>query len=191
MTLSNAAARAGAALAAVAVLSACATGVKTGAEPVRPVPAGIVPSELPGEELTLQPNTSVEVKDAISSVGSQLLVSDARLWELHLQSRLVGALQVATLKRRVDPSKAADRNAVIGQVLEGRRQQIVVKGLPVWTTPNDGASRAIFVWFGSHTFAVLQLKGDGISPNQVADDLIPRLASQPAWQPLPPQAYTR
>ena len=174
---------------ALACLPACATELKTTAEPVRPVPVGIVPPSLPAEGLTLLPNTSAEVKDAISSVGPQVLVSEARLWEIHLGSRLVGALQVATLKRRVNPADARDRAAVIGQVLQGRRQQITVRGLPVWTTPNDGASRAVYVWFGAHAFGVLQLKGEGITPNQVADDLIPQLASQPAWQPLPPQAY--
>src|SRR4051794_37574975 len=92
--------------------SACATNLKTVTEPVRPVPGGIVPASLPAEGLTVLPNTSDEVKQAISSVGPQLLVSDARLWEIHLGARLVGALQVATLKRRVDPVSAKDRNAV-------------------------------------------------------------------------------
>ena len=62
-------------------------------ELARPVPGEIVPADLPAQNLTIQANTTDEVKDAVKSVGPQLLVSDARLWELHLGGRaLVGQL---------------------------------------------------------------------------------------------------
>jgi len=155
----------------------------------RPVPAFLVPAALPSEGLTIQPNTTLEVRQAIASVGPQLLVSDARLWELHLGAQLVGALQLATLKERIDPAHAADRNAIIGQILPGETEEIDINGLPVWTTPDDGSDRSLFIWFGAHIFGVLQLKGDGVDPPRVADDLIGHIAAAPAWQALPPQAY--
>jgi hypothetical protein len=178
-----------AAAAASLSVTGCAGTSKPKAEPVRLVPTAVVPTALEAEGLTIQPNTTVEVKQALDSLGRQLLVSDARLWELHAGSRLVGALQVATLKARVDPTKGADRNAIIGQVLGSRHRQISVKGQPVWSLPNDGSDRAIYVWFGAHTFAVLQLKGSAVAAPQVATDLIAKIAAQPAWHALPPQVY--
>jgi len=178
-----------AALAALLVAGCAGGTAKPKVAPVVPVPTGIVPGSLPAEKLTLQLDTATEVKQAIASVGPQLLVSDARLWELHFGQRLVGALQLATLKPRVNPAHAADRASIVGQILGAEFHKIQVNGLPVWTVRDDGSQRAVYVWFGAHEFGVLQLKGASISPGQVADDLIARIAGEPAWQALPPQVY--
>ena len=157
--------------------------------PVTPISTDLVPASLPAQKLTIDLDRSKEVKKAVQSAGPQVLVGDARLWNIHRGQRLVGALQLATLKKRVDPRRATDRQAIISQVLGGRARQIQVDGLPVWTVPDDGAGRGIYVWFGARSFGVLQLKGTDIQPAAVADALVHQIASRPAWRALPPQAY--
>ncbi len=179
---------------ALTALGACAGTATTKPEVVRVVPAAIVPADLPGNGLTVLPSTSNEVTTGEKAQGPRLLVGDTKLWELHLGQRLVGALQLSTLRRRVNPAKAADRDAIIGQIVGVRVQRLTFKGLRVWgngnTTAKSGATdRAIYVWFGAHTLAVLQLKGADIAPPKVAAELIPKIASQPAWQALPPSAF--
>lgn len=175
----------------LAAAGCAARDVKPDTSPVVPVVTGLVPASLPAQKLTIDLDRSKEVRSAVRSAGPQVLVSDARLWNIHRGQRLVGALQLATLKKRIDPRRAGDRQAIIGQVLGSRAREIQVDGLPVWTVPDDGAGRGIYVWFGARTFGVLQLKGAEIQPAAVADELVHRIASQPAWQALPPQAYGR
>jgi hypothetical protein len=177
-----------------AALGACGGTESAAPELARPVPSAIVPTDLPDNRLTVIPSTSPEVAKGQKQQGLRGLVSDTKLWELHLGQQLVGALQVSTLKRRVDPSQAEDRDAITGQILGVRTQRLTFNGLRVWANGNATATsgatdRAIYVWFGAHTFAVLQLKGADITPPKVAAELIPKIASQPAWEPLPPSAF--
>lgn len=158
-------------------------------EGVRPVPVEVVPLALTDHGLTIQRNADKETSDAFTNAGPYVLVSDGAVFELHRGAQLVGALQVSTLKRRVDPSDADDRNAVLSQIIPGAREQIDVDGLPVWAAPRNEGGRAVYIWFGAHAFGVLQLKGDGLDEEAIATELIGRIATQPAWEPLPPESY--
>lgn len=177
------------AAAAIAATGCAARDVVPDTSPVTPISTDLVPASLPAHKLTIDLDRTKEVRNALRSAGPQVLVGDARLWNIHRGQRLVGALQLATLKKRVDPRREKDREAIIAQVLGGRARQIQVDGLPVWTIPDDGAGRGIYVWFGARSFGVLQLKGTDIQPGAVADALVHQIASQPAWRALPPQAY--
>jgi len=159
--------------------------------PIVPVDVALVPTTVKAQDLTVDLDTTTEVRQAMRSVGPQVLVGDIRLWDIHHGQRLVGALELATLKPRVDPRKPEDRDPLVGQILGSHTKQIQVNGLPVWTIPDDGTGRQVFVWFGARSLGVLQVKGEGINPGQLADDLIPRIASQPGWHPLAPQEYRR
>ena len=159
--------------------------------PLVPVPVAIVPPTVTGQDLTVDLDTTTEVAEAIKSVGPQVLIGDGRLWDIHQGQRLVGALELATLKKRVDPRRPDDRDGIIGQILGSHTRQIQIDGLPVWTIVNDGTARQMFVWFGAANLGVLQIKGDGVNAGQIADDLIRRIASQPAWHTLAPQEYKR
>lgn len=184
--------RSAAALCVVVAGGACAARTpKLDTSPPVPVVTQIVPTAVESQQLTVDLDTTREVRSAVRQVGAQVLVSDARVWNLHRGQRLVGALQLATLKKRVDPRVDADRRDIIGQILGGRAREIEVGGVPVWTIPDDGAHRGIYVWFGAHAFGVLQVKGDDINGGAIADQLIHAIATQPAWQALPPQAYER
>jgi hypothetical protein len=178
------------ALVAALTLGGCAArDVGIDRTPGAAVPTDLVPAGLPAHQLTIDADATTDVRDAIAAAGPQLLVGDARMWDIHLGQRLVGALQLSTLRSRVDPRRQEDRDAIVGQALGSRARQVLVRGLPVWTVPDDGAKRGVYVWFGAHTFGVLQIKGDGVDTGAVADELISHIAAQPGWQALPPQAY--
>lgn len=158
---------------------------------VVPVDAALVPPALRDQGLTIDLDTTTDVRDAMRSIGPQLLVSDARMWDVHHGQRLIGALELATLKKRVDPRRRADRDRVIGQILGSHTRQIQVDGLPVWTITDDGSARRIYTWFGARSFGVLQLKGDDLNLGQIADTLVQQIASQAGWHALAPQDYRR
>lgn len=180
----------GAGLAVAGMAAACSSPVPTPTTVAAPVPASIVPAKLPAESLTLQPNTTREVQQAVRSVGPQLLASSVELWEIHSGDQLIGALQLSTLKSRVHPARSSDRNSVIDQILLGPSEELDIDGLPVWTTPGGAATgRNIYIWFGAHAFGVLQLSSQNVDPSKVANDLITRIATQKAWDALPPQDY--
>jgi hypothetical protein len=171
-------------------LSGCSTAAPTAVTVARPLSATIVPAALPDQKLTLQLDTTQDVQQAVRSVGRQILTSDVKFWQIHEGQRLVGALQLATLKSRVDPARAADRNNILSQILVGASEQVHLHGLPVWTTPTSDASpRAVYVWFGEHDFGVLQLQSHDIDAAKVAESLITHVVTQPTWRALPPQAY--
>jgi hypothetical protein len=173
-----------------ALVSGCATEPPAPVAVASPLSATVVPAALPEHRLTLQLDTTKDVQQAVRSVGSQILTSDVKFWQIHSGERLVGALQLATLKSRVDPAKAADRNTILTQILVGQNEQIHIHGLPVWTTATSSDSpRAVFIWFGEHEFGVLQLQSRDVDATRVAESLITRVVTQPAWQALPPQAY--
>lgn len=171
--------------------SACAPrSVAVDTSPVVRIDTSMVPATS-NQNLTVDLDTSKEVRSAVKSAGAQILVGDVRLWNIHHGQRLVGALQLATLKSRVDPRRSEDRDEIVSQVLGGHTRQLLIGGLPVWTVPDDGTARQIFVFFGARSLGVLQVKGVDINANELADDLIHKIASRPAWQPLAPQDYER
>lgn len=175
---------------AAALVSGCATQAPDPVAVASPLPATVVPASLPQQRLTLQLDTTKDVQQAVRSVGRQILTSDVKFWQIHAGERLVGALQLSTLKSRVDPSRAADRNTILSQVLVGPSEQIHLHGLPVWTTATSADSpRAVYLWFGEHEFGVLQLQSRDVDATPVAEALITHVVTQSAWQALPPQAY--
>jgi hypothetical protein len=172
------------------LVSGCSTAAPTPVAVAAPLSSAIVPTALPDHKLTLQLDTTKDVQQAVRSVGQQILTSDVKFWQIHEGERLVGALQLATLKSRVDPARSADRNNILSQILVGPSEQVHLHGLPVWTTPTSDASpRAVYIWFGEHDFGVLQLQSHDIDAARVAESLITHVVTQPAWRALPPQAY--
>jgi hypothetical protein len=174
---------------AAASVVGCAGGTTHKNEAAVPVPVEIVPKDLAASGLTLHINADKDTTDAFATAGPNALVGDGKVWELRAADRLVGALEIATLKTRVDPAKEKDRKAILGQVLPGNTERIEVVGQPVWTAKGDSKTKAVFVFFGAHMLGILQLKGKGIEINTVSTDLISRVTSQPLWDALPPEAF--
>lgn len=175
-------------LAVLVPLAACGGGSGKKVEAALPVPVEIVPTTLTDFGLTLQPNTDQETADAFTTAGPNALVGDGKVWELRAADRLVGALQLSTLKSRVNPAREADRKAVLGQILPGTNERIDIAGQPVWTAKGS-QTKAMYVFFGAHSLGILQLKGKGLEVDRISADLIARIASQPLWDALPPEVF--
>jgi hypothetical protein len=179
------------AVAVAGLPGACSTAPPRPVTVAPPLPNYIVPAGVPAENITIQADETKDIRQAVQSAGPQILTSDVKFWEIHSGPRLVGALQLSTLKSRVNPAHAADRSNIISQVLLGPSQEIYIDGLPVWTTPSGGSPRAIYIWFGQHDFGVLQLQAQDVNSSLVSTDVITDIVSHPAWQALPPEDYSQ
>lgn len=142
------------------------------AVPPRAVPVKIVPAQLPptddGPPLTLS-----EYKPAvarIASAGDRSMVDDGRVWEIRRGSTLVGALQVSTLKSRVDVARADQRRKLAALVLSGSVQRISVSGVEV--IASQTTDKVVYLWFGNQLFEVLQIKGAGIQPEAMLKGIL-------------------
>lgn len=150
--------------------------------PEQAVPARL---EVAGTSLTMQPSAPADVRRAFRSVGPTSLVDDGRVWELRDADRLVGLLQLATIKRRADTRKEEDRRAIRGQILTGEPTELDFSGVPVYQT-TDGAL-SVFVWFGRQLLGTLTLKG--VDADAVSNDLVTRILQSRAWPNLPADAF--
>ena len=142
--------------------------------PPRPmaVPVSIVPRELtsqPGDPaLTLE-----EYKpgaDRIAAAGSRSMISEGRVWQIRRGTTLVGALQVSTLKPRVDVTNAKERDNLAGLIMSGAVQRIHVSGIEVVMAKTQ--DKVVYLWFGSQMFQVLQLKGAGFQPEAILKGIL-------------------
>lgn len=170
------------ALALALALGACGGGSDDGLG-VRPasVATELVPEAVSGE-LKLYESTGDEVVGAFANAGEESLVADGRLWEIRKGARLVGALQIATVKTKVDLAEAARRDAIVNEVLIGAYDRIRVGDVEVYSSAaND---KVVYLWFGESMFEVLQLKGDELDHEQVLTDVIEHQDGLPSWKPL-------
>lgn len=132
--------------------------------------------------LELYESTSEETVGAFANAGEESLVSDGRLWEVRKGARLVGALQISTVKEKVDLAEADRRDAIVENVLVGSYDRIRVGDVEVYTSAaND---KVVYLWFGESLFQVLQLKGDELDHEQVLADIVEHQDGLEAWRPL-------
>ena len=156
--------------------------------PPPPVPVNAVPVALStGPGLTVTPNTTKQVTKAFAAVGKTSLAHDGKVWELRAGSQLVGVLQLTSLNERVDTTKAADRDAVLRQILAGSQSEFDVATTPVWTANDSG--RGTYVWFGRQVFGVLQVKSSQFELDAAATEMVTDLLESKAWPALPPEAF--
>ena len=175
-------------LAALAVMTsamlvgACGGDDAAVVERAEPVAAELAPAEVAGG-LKLYESTSDETLKAFTNAGDSSLVADGRLWEIRKSDRLVGALQISTVKRKVDLTKARRRDAIVDEILIGSIDRIRSGDVEVYTSAaND---KVVYLWFGVGVYEVLQLKGDELDHNQVLADVVAHQRGQAAWRPLP------
>jgi hypothetical protein len=125
-------------------------------------------------------------RDAFASVGPRALVADGRLFAIRDGDRLVGTLQLSTMKTKVDLTDADERASVVSNVIPGTKETISVG--PVSVVQSAGTDKIVFLWFGRDMFQVLQLKPTTASPfepERILSEIITFQAGQDAWQPLP------
>ena len=162
--------RAGLALALAGSAAACGHG----SHPTRPlaVPLQIVPKQLPGK--TGDPALTLDEykpgADQIASAGKRSMISEGRVWQIRRGTTLVGALQVSTLKPRIDVTSAKQRDSLAGLVMSGTVQHIQLAGVDVVMART--ADKIIYLWFGDQMFEVLQLKGAGIDPEGMLKSIL-------------------
>ena len=151
----------------VVLAAACGRGAPKLVAPT-PVPVSLIPPTLSNGDFTLT-EYGKATKD-FADAGPKSLVSDGRLWEIRQGSTLVGALQVSTLKQKIDVSRSSTRKAIIDQVMPGAPITVKVSGVSIASTTTT--DKATYVWFGRQMFELLQLKGNNIDPEKVLDELI-------------------
>lgn len=140
-----------------------------------------------GDDLKLYENTDDDTVSAFANAGESSLVSDGRVWEIRRADRIVGALQVTTVLPDIDFSDQDTRETVVRQVIPGSLTRIRIDEVEVFTSTIN--QKAVFVWFGSGVFAVLQLKDRQLEDRyaDVATAVIRHQATVEEWTPLPPE----
>ena len=127
-----------------------------------------------------------KARDAFSKVGPKALVADGRLFAIRDGERLVGTLQLSTMKAKVDLTDDDDRHSVVNNVIPGARETISVGPVPV--VQAAGPDKTVFLWFARDMFEVLQLKPTKASPfdpEKVLSEIVTFQTGQKAWKALP------
>jgi hypothetical protein len=154
----------------------------------RPVPATLAPKAVLGGSLGLYLNSAPGTEKAFREAGKDSLIDHGQLWEIRRKDRLVGTLQIATVKSDVNLAKHDVREEFAAPILVGARSDIRVLGQEVNQVENEGGL-STFVWFGKGLFLVLQAKDQVVTGVDLAQAIIEYQQSRPEWEPLP-QLYT-
>lgn len=144
----------------------------------------LVPDTLNGGAFVLAEDD--KARDAFSTMGPDALVADGRLFAIRDGERLVGTLQLSTMKTKVDLTEEDNRASVINNVIPGGRETISVG--PISVIQTLGQDKTVFLWFGRDMFQVLQLKPTKASPfepEKVLSEIITFQTAQRSWKPLP------
>ena len=168
------------------VLTACGGSSDSTAAPPRRVPVELAPPALLSGSLHLGLDRKAE--KAFTRIAPKALIADGHLWTIRgAGDRLVGTLQVATLRPEVDLSYREDRQSVIDTVLPGGRASLTVAGLDVTRSKGDD-QKTVFIWFGDGLFQVLQLKPSRavpFDPEALLTEVVTYQKAQPQWRPVP------
>ena len=174
----------GAALVALLV-AGCDSGKPT---PPQPVPLALAPPALLGGSLHLYLNNAKDTVAAFRQDHKDALISDGKLWEIRRADRLIGTLEIATVKRDVNLAKSSVRDNFTSPILVGAKSDIRLNGQEVATVQSDDGVSTL-VWFGQGLFEVLQLKDTVLTGPQLAEAVIQYQQTRPEWLPLP-QLYS-
>jgi hypothetical protein len=148
---------------------ACTQSAAVEAPPPK-VPVVLVPKTLQHGTLRVRPNTSKTTQDAFKRGGSKVLIGEGRLWEIRDGQRLVGALEIATLRPKVRLASSKVRKTIVSEVMPARVDQLDVGDVTVYsTTSND---KVVYLWFGKNMFEILQLKGSTLDPEGLLTDVV-------------------
>ena len=170
-----------------ALLAVAACGQSRPAAP-DPVPTALAPTALLGNSLHLYLNTARDTVAAFRQDSKDALISDGKLWEIRRADRLIGTLEIATVKSNVNLARPSVRENFTSPILVGSTSDIRLAGQEVATVQSDDGV-ATLVWFGRGLFEVLQLKDNVLTGPQLAQAIIQYQQTRPEWSPLP-ELYT-
>ena len=158
------------ALACVALLfAACGSSAAEEAPPPK-VPVSLVPRSLQHGTLKLYENTSKTTKSAFKRGSPNVLIGEGRLWEIRDHQRLVGALEVATVRSKVRLASSKVRKGIVSEVMPGRVDELSVGDVTVYSTSSN--DKVVYMWFGKKLFEILQLKGSTLDPEGLLTDVV-------------------
>lgn len=170
------------ALLVVLLVGACSAGEAQVTVPLAVDPA-LAPKAVVGGTLKLYENQAKTTRDAFRKAGPTSLVDDGRVWEIRRIDRLVGTLQISTLREDVDVSKDETRSLIVREVIPESDSRIRVEGVEVHTATTG--DKTVYLWFGKRLYEVLILKGlDGVNPESVLSDTLKHQVTVPSWEPL-------
>jgi hypothetical protein len=149
-----------------------------------PVAPGLVPTSVVGGALTVSEDPGA--RKSLDKAGHDGLLADGRLYTIRKGTTLVAALQVSTVKPKIDLSCQGNRRSIVTSVLPVGRQTVDIEHTRVITARIS--EKTVFVWFTRDFFEILQVKGAAVRPDDIAHELIQRQRVSPAWHPLPENA---
>jgi hypothetical protein len=162
------------------LLSGCADKPKPAP---RPVPIALAPAKVLGGSLGLYLNTAAGTEAAFKQGAKESLIDEGKLWEIRRKDRLIGTLEIATVKPDVNLAKDDVRKQFTEPILVGSRSDIRVLGQEVNLVENEGGL-ATLVWFGKGLFLVLQAKDKLVTGPVLAQAIIEYQQSRSEWEPL-------
>ena len=174
-------------VAVVTVLALAGCGQSRPAPPA-PVPLALAPTAVLNNSLHFYLNTAPNTLAAFQQNSKDALISDGKLWEIRRADRLIGTLEIATVKHDVNLARTKVRDNFTKPILIGAVSDIRLGGQEVATVSSDDGVSTV-VWFGRGLFEVLQLKDTVVTAAQLAQAIIAYQQTRPEWAPLP-QLYT-
>ena len=151
------------------LLAACGRSAATEAPPPK-VPVALVPKSIQRGTLKLYENKSPTTQKAFRHGDPHVLVGDGRLWEIRDHQRLVGALEIATVKSSVGLRSSKVRKSIVTDVMPGRVDELSVGDVTVYATSSN--DKVVYMWFGKKLFEILQLKGSTLDPEGLLTDVV-------------------
>jgi hypothetical protein len=147
----------------LAALALAACGAASASTPPKAVPVQLTPASLnlpTGAQVAFalyRPATA-----RFANAGAASLVADGRLWQIRSGTTLVGTLEIATFKPKVDLYKHSERQQIISLVMPGSFITTTVDGIQVVSSPTPEVN--LYLWFGKQLFAVMQARTNGVDP---------------------------
>jgi hypothetical protein len=149
----------------------------------QPVPTALAPKAVLGGSLGLHLNTAAGTEAAFRKDAERSLIDEGRLWEIRRKDRLVGTLQIETVKPDIDLSESDVRQQFTAPILVGARSDIRLLGQEVNLVEGEGGLSTL-VWFGKGLFLVLQVKDTLVNGPDLAQAILEHQQSRPEWVPL-------
>ena len=113
------------------------------------------------------------------------LVADGKVFTIRgAADRLVGTLQLSTVRHDVDLTRPEARERIVEGILTNP-DQITVGSLDV--AQSKTTDKSVYVWFGKGHFQVLQLKPTkavAFDPEGLLAELVAYETQQPTWKPV-------
>jgi len=167
------------------LMAACGSGRPA---PPAPVPLTLAPTAVLSNSLHFYLNSAPDTLAAFHQNEHDALISDGKLWEIRRADRLIGTLEIATVKHDVNLERPSVRDNFTKPILVGAVSDIRLAGQEVATVASDDGVSTI-VWFGRGLFEVLQLKDTVVTAPQLAQAIIQYQQTRREWSPLP-ELYT-